>query len=129
MNEPSPLVKYYQLIRQCGCGSGLISEWYKNQKLVDVKACDKCKHKLLYEIFNDKYLDFFENWLGGIFNETNPGWEWVWEDFLKEKNCTKIKEVKGEKGKILIEDPHAKENYILVPEEYAEIVLRNGKMI
>ena len=117
------------MIRQCACGSGLISNWYRNQKLIDVKACEKCKHKLLYEIFNEKYLQFFDGWVDGLLNETNPAWEWVWLDFLEEKGCTKIKEVKNQEDAILIKDPHDPKIYISVPEQYAETVLKNGKMI
>jgi hypothetical protein len=134
MTELNPLGKYYQLIHQCGCGSGLTSSWYKDERQKDVKACEKCKPKLLYKIFDDRYLDCFEHWRDNLLAETNPGWEWVWEDVLIENNCEQIKGLEEAKQKqtenqILIQDPHDDNVYILVPKDYAEVVLEKGKMI
>jgi hypothetical protein len=136
------LGEYYQLIRHCGCGSGLISSWYKDEKGVDVKACERCIPNLLYKIFDDRYLDLFQNWIDNMFAETNPGWEWVWEDLLKEKGCEQVIGLEDAKRKcesrILIKCPNGPNIYrrtgdnsvhILVPRDYAEQVLKAGKMV
>ena len=134
--------EFYQLTRQCGCGSGLVSSWYKDEKGVDVKACDRCKPKLLHKIFEDRYLDLFQNWIDNMFAETNPGWEWVWQDLLKEHGCEQVTGLERTRHKctadhIIVSCPHGKniytkeqdnDVYILVPKEYAETVLKSGRM-
>ena len=136
--------EFYQLIRQCGCGSGLVSFWYKDEKRVDVKACERCKPKLLHKIFEDRYLDLFEEWLGSLFS-VDPGYEWVWEDLLKERGCEQVvglEEAKRSRdGRILISCPNGdslqpqhsnladRSVHILVPCEYAERVLCEGRMV
>ena len=135
MADLGPLGRYYQLIRQCGCGSGLTSSWYKDSKEIDVKACDRCKPKLLYSIFDEGYMDLFEGWLLSLFCEkAEDGYEWVWQDLLKEKGCEQVMGLEQAKKKqsqnqILISCPHNKEHYILVPKEYAESVLENGRIV
>ena len=133
MTELNPIGEYYKLISQCGCGSGLTATWCKNERLVDVKACDKCKPNMLYNIFDERYLQCFDNWVDNLLAETNPGWEWVWEDLLKEKKCERTKDLaeakqKQKENKILILDPHDDKFYILIPKKYAETVLLHGKM-
>lgn len=109
--------EYYQLIRQCACGSGLLSSWCKDEKGVDVKACDRCKPKLLHKIFDEKYMDLFEEWLGSLFSEqAAKGYEWVWEDLLKEKGCLQVVGLEAAKQKqsedqILIACPNGKDIY------------------
>jgi hypothetical protein len=137
------LGEFYQIIRQCGCGSGLVSSWCKDEKGVDVKACDRCKPKLLHKIFDEKYMDLFEGWLGDILHDPPPdGYEWQWEDMLKEKGCEQVLGLENAKMKqthdqILIPCPNGKNIYvkegdasvhILVPKEYAEKVLKEGRM-
>jgi hypothetical protein len=136
MSDLGPLGRYYKLIRQCGCGSGLVSSWYKDPKNIDIKACDRCKPKLLYSIFDERYTDLFEGWLLSLFCEkAADGYEWVWQDLLKEKGCERVVGLDQAKQKqsddqVLIACPHNKQNfYILVPKEYAELVLENGRMI
>lgn len=136
--------EFFQLIKQCGCGSGLVSSWYKDYKGVDVKACDRCKPAFLHEIFENKYMDLFENWLGDILHDPPPeGYEWTWEDLLKEKGCEQVVGLEQAKskqtpdqiliscpnGKVISQDPGDRSVYILVPKSYAELVLENGKMI
>ena len=134
MTKLNPIGEYYKLISQCGCGSGSTSSWYKDERQVDVKACDKCKPNLLYKIFDERYLQCFDNWVDNLLAETNPCWEWVWENILKEKKCKQIKGLEQAKQKqteddILIPCPNDKTVYILIPKDYAESVLTNGKMI
>jgi hypothetical protein len=135
--------EFYKLTRQCGCGSGLVSSWYKDERGTDVKACDRCKPELLHKIFEDKYLDIFEEWMGSLFSEKCVSYEFVWEDLLKEKGCQQIVGLESAKkqqkqDQILISCPNGKDIYvsegdasvhILVPRSYAELVLENGKMI
>jgi hypothetical protein len=131
------------LIRQCACGSGLVSSWYKDEKGIDVKLCDRCRIKTLYNIFDEKYMDLFEEWLGTLFNEkAAEGYEWVWEDLLKEKGCEQVVGLEAARSKlspdqIMITCPNGKDIYskledttvyILVPKSYAELVLLSGKM-
>jgi hypothetical protein len=134
MVELNPLGEYYKLIRLCGCGSGLPSSWCKNEKQTDVKACDRCKGELLHKIFEEKLTDFFLNWIDNLLSDDNLGYEWVWEDYLAEKKLERIKELEKAKQKLstdqfLVRDPFDKESFILVPKDYAETVLQNGKMI
>jgi hypothetical protein len=135
--------EFYQLIRQCGCGSGLLSSWCKDYKGVDVKVCDKCKPGVLHKIFEKKHMDLFQEWLGSLFLEqVADGYEWVWADLLKEKGCQQIVGLESAKqqqkqDQILITCPNGKDIYsklednkvyILVPKSYAEEVLKAGKM-
>ena len=134
--------EFYRLTRQCACGSGLVSSWYKDEKGVDVKACERCRSKLIYRIFEDRYLDIFQNWIDNLLAETNPGFEWVWGDLVKEKGCLQVvglEEAKRRQAEdqIMIPCPHGdkinrdpgdKSVHILVPLEYAEQVLKAGKM-
>lgn len=134
--------EFYKLTHQCGCGSGLVSSWYKDEKKVDVKACESCKPKLLYRIFEDRYLDIFQNWINNLLSDRNPGFEWVWEDLVKEKGCEQVvglEEAKRRRdGRIMISCPNGdkitrdlgdRSVHILVPVEYAEKVLENGTML
>lgn len=135
--------EFFKLIRQCACGSGLVSSWYKDEKGIDVKLCDKCRIKTLHKIFEEKHMDLFEEWLGSLFSEqADDGYEWVWADLLKEKGCQQIVGLKSAKqqqkqDQILITCPNGKDIYskledntvyILVPKSYAEEVLNVGKM-
>lgn len=139
------LGEYYQLIRQCSCESGLVSSWYKNEMGVDVKACDRCKPKLLFKIFDDKYLDLFEDWAAKAMFDKDPplGHEWQWEDLLKEKGCEQVVGLEAAKqkqngdqilipcpnGDVITQRPGDNSVHILVPKSYAELVLENGKMV
>jgi len=99
----------------------------------------------LYEIFDDKYLDLFEDWAGkAMFDEDPPlGYEWQWEDLLKEKGCEQVVGLEAARQKqnedqILIPCPNGdvitqrsgdNSVHILVPKSYADLVLENGKMV
>ena len=135
--------EFYQLIRQCGCGSGLISDWCKDDKGTDIRICDRCKPAVLYKIFEEKHMDLFEEWLGSLFSEqAAEGYEWAWAGLLKEKGCEQVVGLEPAKQKqnedqILITCPNGKDIYskledntvyILVPKSYAEVVLKNGKI-
>jgi len=137
------LGEFYQLIRHCACGSGLISDWCKDEKGTDIRICDRCKPKVLHKIFEERYMDLFEGWLGSLFSvEPATGYEWVWADLLKEKGCEQVVGLEAAKRKqskdqILIACPNGKDIYsdlednsvyILVPKSYAEVVLKNGRM-
>lgn len=126
----SNLTDHFNNIHQCSCGSGLISSFYKNEKQQDEKACDKCKHKLLFKIFDEHFLDIFEKWLPELmFNEIPPlSYEYQWQDLLQEKNCIRIKEIKNMQDHILIKCPEDKEFNIYVPNDLAEKVLLKGKL-
>jgi hypothetical protein len=135
--------EFYKLIRQCACGSGLVSSWYKDEKGIDVRLCDKCRIKTLYKIFDEKYMDLFEEWLGTLFDEkAAEGYEWVWEDLLKEKGCEQVVGLETAKqkqsndqilitcpnGNVISNDPGDMSVHILVPKSYAEQVLLHGRM-
>jgi hypothetical protein len=135
--------EFFQLIQHCGCGSGLLSTWCKDEKGTDIKACDSCKPKLLYKIFDEKYMDLFEEWMGTLFNEkAAEGYEWVWEDLLKEKGCEQVVGLEAAKnklsqdqfmipcpnGSVISMDPGDRTVHILVPKSYAELILKRGKM-
>lgn len=99
----------------------------------------------LYKIFDEKYLDLFEDWSSKIlFADPAPlGYEWQWEDLLKEKGCEQVvgleaaKQKKNEdqilipcpNGDVITTNPGDNSVHILVPREYAEQVLQNGKML
>lgn len=132
--------EYYQLISQCGCGSGLVSSWCRDDNGVDVKACDRCSPGLLRRIFERKYAELFEEWLGGAFSAPVVDHEWRWEDLLRERGCEQV--VGLEEAKRRREDrflipcpsrevmgPESADRtvHILVPRELAERVLREGK--
>lgn len=136
------LGEFYQLIRHCACGSGLISDWCKDERGTDIRICARCKPAVLSRIFAEKHMDLVEEWLGSLFSpEYSPGYEWVWADLLKEKGCEQVvglEEAKRRRdGRILILCPNGhdlrsdlpdKSVYILIPVEYAEQVLKMGKM-
>lgn len=135
--------EFYQLIRHCGCGSGLISDWCKDEKGTDIRICDRCKPAVLHKIFEEKHTDLFEEWIGSLFLEqVADGYEWVWADLLKKHGCEQVVGLEPAKQKqnenqILIACPNGNDIYsklednmvyILVPKSYAEVVLKNGKM-
>ena len=135
--------EFYKLIRQCACGSGLVSSWYKDEKGIDVRLCDKCRIETLHKIFEEKHMDLFEEWLGTMFDEqAAEGYEWVWEDLLKEKGCEQVVGLEAAKqkqskdqilipcpnGKVISNDPGDMSVHILVPKSYAEQVLLDGRM-
>lgn len=126
----SNLKEYYEHTRTCNCGSGLLPNTYKNHKQEDEKACNKCKHKLLYNIFDNHFLDIFEKWLPEImFNEVAPiGYEFQWQDLLEEKKFQRTKEVKNQPNYTVIQCPEDKEYYIYIPNDTAEQILSNGKL-
>lgn len=99
---------------------------------------------LLYRIFEEKHLEIFRVWNESILLDPPPlGYEWQWEDFLKERGCEQVvglEEARSKKGDhFLIDDPNGeslshwnsddRSVRILVPREYGESVLREGKMI
>ena len=126
----SNLTDYFHHTHQCPCGSGLVFSWYKNAKQEDQKACEKCKQGLLYKIFDNRFLDIFEEWLPrAMFDEVAPlGYEFQWEDLVKEKGCIRSKETHVSEH-IAIKCPENDEFYVHIPKEYAEQVLKSGIMI
>jgi hypothetical protein len=138
---------FYRLCHSCPCGSGLVSDWCRDEKGGDVRACERCKPKLLHRIFESKHMDIFEEWLGALMLDPPPlGYEWQWEDLLKEKGCEQVVGLEQAKrqwkrGDFLIADPYGetldpaykdsadRSVYILVPREYADRVLADGKMV
>lgn len=88
---------------------------------------NKCKKELLYTIFENKLLDIFNDWLPKLmFDEIAPkGYEFQWQDFLKELNCERNKE-NNKIDHISITCPECKEYFIHVPTNLAEKILLNG---
>lgn len=138
------LGEFYKMIRHCACGSGLISDWCKDEKGADIRICDRCKPAVLQKIFAEKHMDLFEEWLGGLFSpEPSTGYEWVWRDLLKEKDCEQAVGLEAARKNLtsdhfLFVCPNGKDIcskledttvYILVPRSYAEAVLKEGKMV
>lgn len=131
----------------CPCGSGLPPDPCRGLKGEEVRACESCKPGLLYLIFEDKHLEIFEGWMGAIFDDPAPlGYQWQWEDFLKERGCEQVVGLK-EAGRrrrpdyVMIACPNGdslapdhwqaedRSVHILVPREYAERVLSEGRMV
>lgn len=119
------ITEYYKHTRSCPCGSGLLPTLYK-----DGKACEKCKHKLLYNIFDNHFLDIFEKWLPEImFKKVAPlGYEYQWFDLLEEKKCLRSKEIKNQPNYIVINCPENEEYHIYVPQDLAEQILLKGSL-
>lgn len=107
-------------------------------------ACDSCKSDLLYHIFDEKHLDIFQGWTETILLDPPPlGYEWQWEDYLKERGCEQVVGLKAateRKGDhFVVNDPNGeslahwnsqdRSVRILVPREYGEKVLQEGRMI
>jgi hypothetical protein len=128
---------------KCQCG-GQSPAKCKDEKGEEVWACDGCKPKLLFKIFDEKYLDLFEDWTGKILFDDPPplGYEWQWEDLLKEKGCEQVVGTEAAKlkqndqilipcpnGNVITLEPGDWSVHILVPKSYAELVLKNGKMV
>jgi hypothetical protein len=138
---------FYSLCHSCDCGSGLVSGWYKDERQNPVKACEKCKPKLLFRIFDDRFLDLFEDWVATILMDPPPiGYQWQWEDMLKERGCEQVvglEEAKRRRkpGHLLISCPHGdsldpahlksadRSVHILVPPDYAESAMEAGRMV
>lgn len=142
MNEQG---KFYEMAHECPCGSGLLCEWYKDERGEDARACGRCRGELLFRIFDSRYLDLFEEWWVDLFKDPPPlGYEWQWEDLLKEKGCEQVvgaEEARRRKGdRIMIPCPNgdslspehwqSEDNsvHIMVPAEYAERTLKEGRM-
>lgn len=141
------LGKFYSRSHECPCGSGRVSDWCRDEKGSEVRACERCKPDLLHRIFEDRYLDIFEEWMATILLDPPPlGYEWQWEDLLKEKGCEQVvglEEAKRRRkpGQLMIPCPNGNSLspehwdavdssvHILVPSEYAESVLAMGKMV
>lgn len=130
---------------KCPCGGGLNPERCRDEKGEEVFACESCKSDLLYRIFEEKHLDIFQEWTETILLDPPPlGYEWQWEDYLKERGCEQVVGLKAATERtgdhFLIDDPNgeslASEHVdsrdrsvrILVPREYGERVLKEGKM-
>lgn len=128
-----PLVRWLNIVHQCPCGSGLLSTWYKDEHQKDIKACNKCKVGIIFKIFEEYFIDIFENWLAGLMfadrGKAPIGYEFQWEDFLKEKKCIRSKETKSGPDYIVIRCPENEELYIQIPKEYAEKTLLEGKIV
>jgi hypothetical protein len=138
---------FYRLAHRCPCGSDLTSHWCKDEKGGDVRACERCKPKLLHRIFDEKLIAIFDKWRGDFLLDPPPlGYEWQWEDLLKEKGCEQVVGLEQAKrqwkrGDFLIADPYGetldpaykdsadRSVYILVAREYADRVLADGKMV
>lgn len=123
------LKDYFNHIHQCGCGSGLVANNYKNHKQQNEQACDKCKHKLLYKIVDDRFMDIFEKCMAGLmFDEVAPlGYEYQWQDVIQEKNIIRSKEITNNPEFIIIECPEDKEYHLHIPRDLAEQILIEGK--
>lgn len=131
----------------CSCGSGMASDPCRDERGRGVGACEVCKPDLLRRIFEDRYLDIFEGWMGSLFDDPPPlGYEWQWQDLLKEKGCEQVVGVGEAKrrlgpGHVMIACPNGdslsperlrsedRSVYILVPREYADRVLSEGRMV
>jgi hypothetical protein len=128
----------------CPCGSDLVPDRCRDEKGEEVFACESCKPGVLHRIFDEKYLDIFQEWTDTILLDPPPiGYEWQWEDFLKERGCEQVvglDEAIRRKGAnhFLVDDPNG-ESFahwgapdrsvrILVPREYGERVLKEGRM-
>ena len=62
-----------------------------------------------------------------MFDEIAPvGYEYQWQDFLEERNCQRIKEIKNDSNYIVIKCPENEEFSISVPKELAEQILTAG---
>lgn len=135
---------FYRMAHLCPCGSGLVSDWCRDERGAEVRACERCKLGLLHRIFEDRLLDIFEDWMSKILFDPPPlGCEWQWEDLLKEKGCEQVvglEEAKRRRkpGQFLIPcpngdkismDPGDRSVHILVPREYGDRVLSAGKMV
>ena len=83
----------------------------------------------LYKIFDDHFLDIFEKWMADLaFAEIAPEcYEDQWEEFIKEKNIIRSKEILP--NYTTIQCPENKELYLNVPNEYAAKVLNEVKII
>jgi len=146
--EPEPLNaqgEFYRRAHRCPCGSGLICEWLKNEKGKDERACERCKPALLYRIFESRHLDIFEDWAGkALFHDPAPlGYEWQWEDLLKEKGCEQVvgleearRKLSGDRimipcpnGDVISTESGDRSVHILVPKEYADRVLAAGRVL
>jgi hypothetical protein len=136
--------EYYQLNLHCPCGSGLVSSWCRDERGRRARACDGCKPALLHRIFDDRYLDLFEDWAGKILFDPPPlGYEWQWEDLLKEKGCEQVVGLEEARRRLqedqvmipcpngdkISMDPGDMSVHILIPKSYAELVLQNGRMV
>lgn len=139
--------EFYQRSHHCPCGSGLVSDWCRDERGAEARACDRCKPDLLHRIFDERYLDIFEDWASKIFFDPPPlGYEWQWEDFLKERGCRQVvglEEARSQRGEgeFLVACPNGNSLspehwdsedssvHILVPRDYGERVLGEGKMI
>ncbi len=119
-----------QTCHQCPCGSGLVCSFYKDYKQEECKACNKCKPIILHKIFDEYFLDTFLNYFAELmFAKDAPlGYEYQWEDFLKEKNIKRTKTLEFNDECITIKCPENEELYILVPKDYAEKTLKIGKI-
>ncbi|NDD54009.1 hypothetical protein EBZ39_09050 [bacterium] len=99
----------------------------------------------LFKIFDDKYLDLFNDWAAKAMFDKDPplGHEWQWEDLLKEKGCEQVvgleaarKKQKEDQilipcpnGDLITTNPGDNSVHILIPREYADRVLENGRMV
>lgn len=128
---------------KCQCG-GQNPAKCKDEKGEEVFACESCKSDLLYRIFEEKHLDIFQEWIETILLDPPPlGYEWQWEGYLKERGCEQVVGLKAATERtgdhFLVDDPNgdslahwqAQDSSvrILVPREYGEKVLKEGRMI
>jgi hypothetical protein len=137
---------FYRRTHNCPCGSGLIGDWCKDEAGNEVRACEKCKIRLLYRIFEKRHREILEQDVG-----TTPSgprsldYELRWQNLMNEKGCVRVvglEEAKRQRqiGQILIRDPNgdtispvyaaAKDRsvHILISRDYAATVLANGMM-
>jgi len=138
----NPMGEFYRRAHLCPCGSGEVSDFYKDIDGSEVRACGKCKPKLLGRILEEKFMDIFEEWTKSFLSfPSTLGYQWQWEDFLKENGCERViglKEAVARRGEGFLircpcgdalepglEDPSA---HVLVPAEYAERVMAQGRM-
>lgn len=133
MEGLNPMGEFYRRGHLCPCGSGLVSDQCRDERGADVKACERCKPALLYRILEDRHLDIFEDWISKLLDDPGPlGYQWQWEDLLKEKGCEQVaslEEAARGEGHFTVRDPYGEEGYVLVPREYGERVLKEGRMV
>jgi len=139
--------EFYKRSHSCPCGSGLVADWCQDETGGKVRACDKCKLKLLYRIFEKRYLEMLEARAGTSHSGPRPlGHNGQWEDLLKGKGCVQVvglEEAKRQRQdkQLLIKDPNGdsvapvqrdskdRSVYLVVPGEYADRVLAAGRVV
>jgi hypothetical protein len=113
--------RYYELIHQCPCGSGMVASRYLNETKEPVRACDKCRHLLLTRLLETSLRERFGADVSG---ETIAA-------FLVSNGCRIVAEIgeasRGQSTDVVVARcPLRREKFALVPSEWAERVLTSG---